>query len=121
MCLIVMKVILVMRTLAWGKEGFLVNGKEVLFRGACIHHDNGVLGACGFADAETRRVRILKEAGFNAIRSAHNPISKAMLDACDVMGMYVMDETFDMWLIHKNHMTMQVINSRNGGKRIRRL
>ena len=91
-----------MRTLAWGKEGFLVNGKEVLFRGACIHHDNGVLGACGFADAETRRVRILKEAGFNAIRSAHNPISKAMLDACDVMGMYVMDETFDMWLIHKN-------------------
>ena len=91
-----------MRTLAWGKEGFLVNGKEVLFRGACIHHDNGVLGACGFADAETRRVRILKEAGFNAIRSAHNPISKAMLDACDVMGMYVMDETFDMWSIHKN-------------------
>ena len=91
-----------MRTLAWGKEGFLVNGKEVLFRGACIHHDNGVLGACGFADAETRRVRILKEAGFNAIRSAHNPISKAMLDACDVMGMYVMDETFDMWMIHKN-------------------
>lgn len=72
------------RTLSWGKDGFLVNNNPVLFRGgACIHHDNGVLGACGFHDAEFRRVRILKEAGFNAIRSSHNPISKAMLDACD--------------------------------------
>ena len=66
------------------------------FRGACIHHDNGVLGACGFHDAECRRVRILKEAGFNAIRSSHNPISKAMLDACDQLGMYIIDEAFDM-------------------------
>ena len=90
------------RTLSWGKDGFLVNSKSVLFRGACIHHDNGVLGACGFHDAEFRRVRILKEAGFNAIRSSHNPISKAMLDACDKLGMYVIDEAFDMWLIKKN-------------------
>ena len=90
------------RTLSWGKDGFLVNSKSVLFRGACIHHDNGVLGACGFHDAECRRVRILKEAGFNAIRSSHNPISKAMLDACDKLGMYVIDEAFDMWLIKKN-------------------
>ena len=90
------------RTLSWGKDGFLVNNKSVLFRGACIHHDNGVLGACGFHDAECRRVRILKEAGFNAIRSSHNPISKAMLDACDKLGMYVIDEAFDMWLIKKN-------------------
>ena len=90
------------RTLSWGKDGFLVNNKSVLFRGACIHHDNGVLGACGFRDAEFRRVRILKEAGFNAIRSSHNPISKAMLDACDKLGMYVIDEAFDMWLIKKN-------------------
>ena len=90
------------RTLSWGKDGFLVNNKPVLFRGACIHHDNGVLGACGFHDAEFRRVRILKEAGFNAIRSSHNPISKAMLDACDKLGMYVIDEAFDMWLIKKN-------------------
>ena len=90
------------RTLSWGKDGFLVNNKPVLFRGACIHHDNGVLGACGFRDAEFRRVRILKEAGFNAIRSSHNPISKAMLDACDKLGMYVIDEAFDMWLIKKN-------------------
>lgn len=91
-----------MRTLSWGKEGFLVNGKSVLLRGACIHHDNGVLGACGFRDAERRRVRLLKEAGFNAVRSSHNPVSKAMLDACDEMGMYVIDELYDMWLIHKN-------------------
>ncbi len=91
-----------MRTLHWGKEGLLVNGKPVLLRGTCIHHDNGVLGACDFRDAEVRRVRIMKEAGFNAIRSAHNPISKAMLDACDALGMYVIDESFDMWLVHKN-------------------
>ena len=90
------------RTLSWGSEGLKVNGEEVLLRGACIHHDNGILGACAFADAEERRVRILKEAGFNAIRSAHNPISKAMLEACDRLGMYIMDENFDMWMIHKN-------------------
>jgi len=90
------------RTLAWGREGFLVNGKAVKLRGACIHHDNGILGACAFKDAEYRRVRILKEAGFNAIRSAHNPCSKALLDACDELGMYMMDELYDMWLMHKN-------------------
>lgn len=90
------------RTLNWGKDGFLVNNKPVLFRGACIHHDNGILGSCGFRDAEYRRIRILKEAGFNAVRSSHNPVSKAMLDACDELGMYVIDEAFDMWLIQKN-------------------
>ncbi|MDO5138126.1 MAG: glycoside hydrolase family 2 TIM barrel-domain containing protein [Oscillospiraceae bacterium] len=90
------------RTVSWGKDGFKVNGKEVLFRGACVHHDNGILGACAFDEAEERRVRILKEAGFNAIRSAHNPAAKSMLDACDRLGMYVMDESFDMWVIHKN-------------------
>ena len=91
-----------LRQIAWGSEGFSVNGQTVLLRGGCIHHDNGVLGACDFRDAEWRRVRIMKEAGFNAIRSAHNPISKDMLEACDALGMYVMDETFDMWIIHKN-------------------
>ncbi|MBR0450727.1 MAG: DUF4982 domain-containing protein [Oscillospiraceae bacterium] len=90
------------RTVSWGKDGFKVNGKEVLFRGACVHHDNGILGACAFDEAEERRVRILKDAGFNAIRSAHNPAAKSMLDACDRLGMYVMDESFDMWIIHKN-------------------
>lgn len=90
------------RTLSWNKKGFFVNGKETLLRGACVHHDNGILGACAFRDAEYRRVRILKKAGFNAVRSSHNPISKAFLDACDELGVYVMDETWDYWLIHKN-------------------
>ena len=91
-----------MREISWGPKGLKINGKEVLLRGGCIHHDNGILGACDFRDAEYRRVRLMKESGFNAIRSAHNPASKALLDACDELGMYVMDETFDMWLINKN-------------------
>ena len=90
------------RSVNWGSFGLRVNGEEVLLRGACVHHDNGILGACSFADAEWRRIRILKEAGFNAVRSSHNPISKAALRACDALGMYVMDETFDMWFIQKN-------------------
>ena len=78
-------------------RGLRVNGHMVKLRGACIHHDNGILGAATFGAAEERRVRLLKEAGFNAIRSAHNPISVGLLEACDRLGMYVMDETFDMW------------------------
>ena len=92
------------RHLSWSaKAGLCVNGKRTLLRGGCIHHDNGILGACGFANAEERRVRILKEAGYNAIRSAHNPMSRAMLDACDRLGMYVMDESFDGWYTPKNY------------------
>lgn len=92
------------RLLEWdSKNGLTVNGRRILLRGGCIHHDNGVLGACGFADAEERRVRILKQAGYNAIRSAHNPMSRAMLDACDRLGMYVMDECFDGWYTPKNY------------------
>ena len=92
------------RKLEWSaKTGLLVNGKETLLRGGCIHHDNGVLGACSYADAEERRIRILKQAGYNAIRSAHNPAPRAMLDACDKLGMYVMDESFDGWYIPKTY------------------
>ncbi len=83
-------------------QGLLINGKSVLLKGGCIHHDNGVLGAKTFAEAEARRVRILKEAGFNAIRMAHNPASAALIAACDEMGMYLMDEAWDMWYQHKN-------------------
>lgn len=91
------------RTLQWdANHGLQVNGQTVKLRGACIHHDNGVIGACAFDDAEARKVRILKDAGFNAIRSAHNPCSKALLDACDRYGMYVMDEAFDCWTVPKN-------------------
>lgn len=79
------------------RHGLRINGEVVNLRGACVHHDNGVIGACTFERAEERRVEILKEAGFNAIRSAHQPMSKAMLDACDRIGMLVMDETFDTW------------------------
>ncbi|HWS32909.1 MAG TPA: glycoside hydrolase family 2 TIM barrel-domain containing protein [Actinoplanes sp.] len=79
------------------RHGLRINGETVKLRGACIHHDNGPLGAAAIGRADERRVEILKAAGFNAIRSAHNPISRATLDACDRLGMLVMDETFDMW------------------------
>ncbi|MBL7496352.1 DUF4982 domain-containing protein [Frankia sp. CNm7] len=79
------------------RRGLRINGEPVNLRGACIHHDNGVLGAATIDRAESRRVEILKQAGFNAIRSAHNPISKALLDACDQLGMLVMDELSDVW------------------------
>jgi len=78
-------------------HGLRVNGTTVKLRGACIHHDNGVLGAATYYDAEYRRIRLLKEAGFNAIRMSHHPAAPALLRACDELGMYVMDETFDMW------------------------
>lgn len=78
-------------------RGLRINGESVKLRGCCIHHDNGVLGAACYADAEYRRVRLLKEAGFNALRIAHNPAAPALLRACDELGMYVMDEAFDMW------------------------
>lgn len=78
-------------------QGLCINGEVVKLRGACIHHDNGVLGAATIERAEERRVEILKQAGFNALRSSHHPMSKALLDACDRLGMLVMDESFDMW------------------------
>lgn len=79
------------------KKGLRVNGQMVFLRGACLHHDNGPLGAAAIPRAEERRIELLKAAGFNAIRTAHNPASPAMLEACDRVGMYVMDEAFDMW------------------------
>jgi len=90
------------RMVEWSNEGLFINGRETLLRGTCLHHDNGILGARSFAESEERRIRILKESGYNAIRSAHNPASPAMLDACDQYGMYVMDETWDMWYSPKN-------------------
>lgn len=78
-------------------HGLRINGETVKLRGACIHADNGVLGAAAIGRAEERKVQLLREAGFNAIRSAHNPLAKATLDACDRLGVLVMDETFDIW------------------------
>lgn len=85
------------------RKGLLVNGEVVNLRGCCIHHDNGIVGAATFEAAEERRLRILKEAGFNAIRSAHNPASRALLDACDRLGLFVMDEFSDVWGSSKSH------------------
>lgn len=89
------------RSLTWGNDGMKMNGERIILRGACIHHDNGLLGAACHPDALERRLRILKENGYNAIRSAHNPCSKAALEICDRMGMLVMDEYIDHWYIHK--------------------
>ncbi len=82
-------------------NGFCLNGKRVILKGACIHADNGLLGAASYKAAEKRKARILKENGFNAVRAAHNPASKDFLDACDELGLLVMDEYTDMWFMHK--------------------
>ncbi len=84
-------------------KGLLINGTEVLLRGACIHHDNTILGAVTYPDAEERKIKLLKEAGFNAVRLAHNPGSRNVINACDKLGMYVMDEAFDGWYIPKEY------------------
>ena len=90
------------RTISYSaKTGLLISGEPIKLRGGNIHHDHGDLGAASYPAAEERKVRILKEAGFNAIRTSHNPPSSALLDACDKLGMIVMDEAFDMWNVPK--------------------
>ncbi|WP_283656049.1 MULTISPECIES: glycoside hydrolase family 2 TIM barrel-domain containing protein [unclassified Paenibacillus] len=84
------------------ERGLCINGDTIKLRGACIHHDNGVIGAVTIDRAEERRVEILKKAGFNALRSSHHPMSKSLLYACDRLGMLVMDESFDMWTSSKS-------------------
>ncbi len=83
-------------------KGLLLNGEPVELKGGCLHHDNGLLGSAAFERAEERRVEIMKANGFNAIRTSHNPPSEAFLNACDRLGMLVIDETFDMWERPKN-------------------
>jgi beta-galactosidase len=83
-------------------NGFLLNGKQLKLKGGCVHHDNGPLGSKAYDRAEERRVEILKASGYNAIRSSHNPPSPSFLDACDRLGMLVIDESFDMWNEQKN-------------------
>ena len=89
------------RTLSWGDKGFCINGQRVILQGACIHHDNGLLGAVCDPDVVERKVRLLLQTGYNAIRSAHNPCSKTLLEVCDRLGVLVMDEYIDHWYIHK--------------------
>ena len=84
------------------ENGFQLNGNTVKINGGCVHHDNGCLGAAAFDRAEERKVELLKAGGFNAVRTSHNPPSEAFLDACDKLGLLVMDESFDCWKIGKN-------------------
>ena len=79
------------------EKGFVLNGKPMVLNGACVHHDDGVLGAMAFDAAEIRKVKLMKEAGFNLIRTSHNPTTRAFLDACDSIGMLVIGEAFDGW------------------------
>jgi beta-galactosidase len=83
------------------ENGFRLNGAPMKLKGGCIHHDHGPLGAASFDRAEARKVELLKSAGYNAIRCAHNPPAPALLDACDRLGMLVIDETFDAWTAAK--------------------
>jgi len=84
------------------ERGLRINGESVKLKGGCLHHDNGLLGACAIDRAEERRVELMKAHGFNAIRTSHNPPSAAFLEACDRLGMLVMDEAFDQWERQKN-------------------
>jgi len=85
------------------ENGFQLNGKTVKINGGCVHHDNGCLGAAAFDRAEERKIELLKAGGFNAVRTSHNPPSEAFLNACDRLGLLVMDEAFDCWKIGKNN------------------
>ena len=91
------------RHLAWSvTDGFTINGKTYKLKGGCIHADNGVLGVCAFDRAEERKVQLLKADGFNALRTAHSPFSPELLNACDRLGMLVMENSFDCWIKGKN-------------------
>lgn len=83
-------------------KGFLLNGKPVLLKGGCMHHDNGFLGAMAIDRAEYHRVQLMKANGYNAIRCSHNPPSETFLNACDELGVLVIDEFTDMWNLYKN-------------------
>lgn len=91
------------RTISYSaSDGFRLNGKQILLNGACAHHDNGILGAAAYDRAEHRKAEMLKEAGFNAVRTSHNPPSESFLNACDEVGLLVVDEAFDGWRDEKN-------------------
>ena len=91
------------RTIDYSAEkGLLLNGRPIVLNGGCLHHDNGILGAAAFDDAEYRKAKLMKMAGFNAVRTSHNPPSEAFLRACDEVGLLVIDEAFDGWRDKKN-------------------
>ena len=91
------------RTISYSaQQGLLLNRRPVVLNGGCVHHDNGLLGAASLDAAERRKVQLLKEAGFNAVRTSHNVPSEAFLQACDELGLLVIDEAFDGWREKKN-------------------
>ena len=91
------------RTLKYSVEnGLQLNGKTIKLSGGCMHHDNGPLGSAAIDRAEERRVGLMKANGYNAIRTSHNPPSSVFLDACDRLGVLVLDEAFDCWEEGKN-------------------
>ncbi len=113
------------RTISYSaEEGFKLNGKPILLNGACAHHDNGMLGAASFDAAEARKVRLLKEGGFNAVRTSHNLPSSAFLDECDRQGLLVIDEAFDGWRDQKNagdyHLWIDEWGEKDAGDMVRR-
>lgn len=84
------------------KNGFMLNGRTLKLKGGCIHHDNGILGAVSLYESEYRKVKIHKDNGYNALRFAHNPMSADLMEACDRLGVLVMNEAFDTWNMPKN-------------------
>ncbi len=91
------------RTISFSAEnGFELNGISMKLKGGCVHHDNGLLGAASFDRAEERKIELLKSNGFNAVRGSHNPMSESFMNACDRLGMLVIDEAFDQWRGKKN-------------------
>ena len=100
------------------EQGIVFNGKPLLINGACLHHDDGVLGAMAFDAAEFRKVRLMKQAGFNLIRTSHNPASRAFIEACDSLGMLVIDEAFDGWRKQKNPFDYSTLIEQSVGHRL---
>ena len=83
-------------------KGFSINGQGLKLKGVCLHHDAGALGAAVPVEVWQRRLKLLQQAGCNAIRCSHNPPAPEFLDLCDRMGFLVMDEAFDEWSGGKN-------------------
>ena len=91
------------------KNGFILNGRSIKLKGGCVHHDNGILGSASYVRSEERKIEIMKKSGFNAVRTAHNPPAPAFLDACDRLGMIVMDEAFDQWRCAKTQFDYHLV------------
>lgn len=90
------------------RQGLLLNGQPIKLKGGCIHHDLGLLGAADHEAAEKRRIRLLKQSGFNAVRLAHNPFGPAVFKACDELGMLCIEEAFDEWVLGRTSFGLHI-------------